>query len=69
MFLGMATTPQEVKYRVIEMPYHGNTISMLIAVPVDDAPLSSIIPHISIATVQSWTKLMHMKKVRLFIPK
>uniref|UniRef100_A0A3B5L6E3 Serpin peptidase inhibitor, clade E (nexin, plasminogen activator inhibitor type 1), member 2 n=1 Tax=Xiphophorus couchianus TaxID=32473 RepID=A0A3B5L6E3_9TELE len=67
--IGIATTPQEVKYRVIELPYHGNTISMLIVAPVDDAPLSSIIPHISTATVQSWAKLMHMKKVRLFIPK
>ncbi|PWA28094.1 hypothetical protein CCH79_00012186, partial [Gambusia affinis] len=67
--LGTATTPQGVKYRVIELPYHGNTISMLIAVPADDAPLSSIIPHISTATVQSWTKLMHMRKVRLLIPK
>ncbi|XP_069548523.1 glia-derived nexin [Brachyistius frenatus] len=68
--IGLATTPQGLKYKVIELPYHGNTISMLIVLPSEeDTPLSSVIPHISTATVQSWTKLMHMKKVRLLIPK
>ncbi|KAM6932882.1 glia-derived nexin [Xenentodon cancila] len=68
--IGMATTPQGIKYRVIELPYHGNTISMLIALPSDeDTPLSQIIPHISTATVQTWSKLMHMRKIRLLIPK
>lgn len=68
--MGVATTPQDLKYKVIELPYHGNTISMLIVLPSeDDTPLSSVIPHISTATVQSWTKLMHMRKVRLLIPK
>lgn len=68
--IGMATTPQDLKYKVIELPYHGNTISMLIVLPSeDDTPLSRVIPHISTATVQSWTKLMHMRKIRLLIPK
>ncbi|XP_051254345.1 glia-derived nexin [Dicentrarchus labrax] len=68
--IGMATTPQGLKYKVIELPYHGNTISMLIVLPSEeDTPLSRVVPHISTATVQSWTKLMHMKKVRLLIPK
>lgn len=66
----MATTPQGLKYKVIELPYHGNTISMLIVLPSEeDTTLSSVVPHISTATVQSWTKLMHMRKVRLLIPK
>ncbi|XP_054883740.1 glia-derived nexin [Poeciliopsis prolifica] len=67
--LGMAATPQGIKYQVIELPYRGNTISMLIAVPNDNTPLSSVIPHINTATVQSWVKLMHMRKVRILIPK
>lgn len=68
--IGMATTPQGLKYRVIELPYDGNTISMLIVVPSEeDTPLSRVLPHISTATVQSWTKLMHMRKIRLLIPK
>ncbi|KAM4743446.1 glia-derived nexin [Anableps anableps] len=68
--LGITTTPQGLRYLVIELPYHGNKISMLIVIPSDeDTPLSSVIPHISTATVQRWTKLMRMKKVRLLIPK
>lgn len=67
---GLATTPNGLKYKVIELPYHGNTISMLIVLPSEeDTPLSSVIPHISTATVQSWSKVMHMRKVRLLIPK
>ncbi|CAG06390.1 unnamed protein product [Tetraodon nigroviridis] len=68
--ISMATTPQGLKYKVIELPYHGNTVSMLIALPSEeDTPLSHIIPHISTATVQSWTQLMHRRKIRLLIPK
>ncbi|CAK6965428.1 glia-derived nexin [Scomber scombrus] len=68
--IGLATTPNGLKYKVIELPYHGNTISMLIVLPSEeDTPLSSVIPHISTATVQSWSKVMHMMKVRLLIPK
>ncbi|XP_068174203.1 glia-derived nexin [Antennarius striatus] len=67
---GVATTPQGLKYKVIELPYEGNAISMLIVLPYEeDTPLARLIPHISTATVQSWTRLMHMRKVRLFIPK
>lgn len=66
----MATTPQGVKYKVIELPYHGDTISMLIVLPTEeDTPLSDIVPHINTATVRSWTKLMHMRKVHLLMPK
>ncbi|XP_041850076.1 glia-derived nexin [Melanotaenia boesemani] len=68
--IGMASTPQGLNYRVIELPYHGNNISMLIVVPFDeDTSLSQVIPHISTATVQNWTKLMNMRKIRLLIPK
>uniref|UniRef100_A0A8C7Y9Z7 Serpin peptidase inhibitor, clade E (nexin, plasminogen activator inhibitor type 1), member 2 n=1 Tax=Oryzias sinensis TaxID=183150 RepID=A0A8C7Y9Z7_9TELE len=68
--IGMATTPEGSKYKVIELPYHGDNITMVIVVPSEeDTPLSSITPHISTATVQTWSKLMHMGKIRLFIPK
>lgn len=68
--IGLASTPQGLKYTVIELPYHGNSMSMLIALPSEeDTPLADVIPHISTATVQSWTKLLHQRKVRLLIPK
>uniref|UniRef100_W5M8T2 Serpin peptidase inhibitor, clade E (nexin, plasminogen activator inhibitor type 1), member 2 n=1 Tax=Lepisosteus oculatus TaxID=7918 RepID=W5M8T2_LEPOC len=68
--IGLASTPFGIKYKVIELPYHGDTISMLIAVPSEDSTLvSEIIPHISTMTIQSWTKLMNQRKVRLLLPK
>lgn len=68
--LGVASTPQGQKYKVIQLPYHGNTVSMLIVLPSDeDTPLSSIIPHISTATVESWSELMHKMKIHLLIPR
>ncbi|CAB1349181.1 unnamed protein product [Coregonus sp. 'balchen'] len=68
--IGLASTPQGLNYKVIELPYHGNSISMLIALPSEeDTPLGDVIPHISTATVQSWSKLLHQRKVRLLLPK
>ncbi|XP_077579229.1 glia-derived nexin [Stigmatopora nigra] len=68
--IGIATTPQGVTYKVIELPYHGNTISMLIILPTEmDVPLSYVTPHINSTTVQSWSDVMHMRKVHLLFPK
>ncbi|CAB1348113.1 unnamed protein product [Coregonus sp. 'balchen'] len=68
--IGLASTPKGLNYKVIELPYHGNSISMLIALPSEeDTPLGDVIPHISTATVQSWSKLLHQRKVRLLLPK
>ncbi|XP_069474259.1 glia-derived nexin [Ambystoma mexicanum] len=66
---GSTSTPNGIRYNVIELPYHGGTISMLIAIPSDEnTPLSSIIPHISTKTIQSWMS-MGQRKVQVIIPK
>ncbi|KAJ8388696.1 hypothetical protein AAFF_G00131050 [Aldrovandia affinis] len=68
--IAQVSTPQDTKYKVVELPYHGNTISMLIALPSEeDTPLSAILPYINTATVQSWIKLLNYRKVRLLLPK
>ncbi|XP_046891497.1 glia-derived nexin [Hypomesus transpacificus] len=67
--IGLASTPQGLKYMVIELPYHGNSLSMLIVLPSEDVLLADVVPHISTATVQSWTKLLHLGKIRLMLPK
>lgn len=68
--MATASTPQGLKYKVIELPYHGNTVSMSIVLPSEeDTPLSRLLPHISTATVHSWDKLLHPRKFRLLIPK
>ncbi|XP_056613509.1 glia-derived nexin [Triplophysa dalaica] len=68
--IGQASTPDGVKYAVIELPYHGNSMSMFIAMPSEDAtPLSAMLPHISTATIRSWTKLLAQRRMRLLMPK
>ncbi|XP_026082771.1 glia-derived nexin-like [Carassius auratus] len=68
--IGQASTPQGVKYSVIELPYHGNSMSMFIALPSEKTkPLSAILPHISTATVLSWTKMLGQRRMRLLMPK
>ncbi|XP_051963734.1 glia-derived nexin-like [Xyrauchen texanus] len=68
--IGQASTPEGLRYTVIELPYHGNRMSMFIALPSEEAtPLSAILPHISTVTVQSWTKQMAQRRIRLLMPK
>ncbi|ROJ25388.1 WD repeat and FYVE domain-containing protein 1 [Anabarilius grahami] len=68
--MGQASTPADLKYTVIELPYHGNSMSMFIALPSnEDTPLSAILPHISTATVQSWTKQLNQRRMRFLMPK
>lgn len=66
---GSASTPSGLWYNVIELPYHGGSVSMLVALPTDEStPLSAIIPHISTKTLQSWMT-MNPKRVQLILPK
>ncbi|KAL6471811.1 hypothetical protein MHYP_G00204610 [Metynnis hypsauchen] len=68
--MGVANTTDGVKYRVIELPYHGNSMSMFIALPSEEAtPLRAILSHLSTATVKGWTKLMRQGKIHLLLPK
>ncbi|XP_063061071.1 glia-derived nexin [Engraulis encrasicolus] len=68
--IGLMSTPEGVKYKVIELPYHGDSLSMLIALPAEDeTPLAAILPHISTEAIQSWTNQMAQRKMRLLLPK
>ncbi|XP_004457434.1 glia-derived nexin [Dasypus novemcinctus] len=67
---GSVSTPNDLWYNVIELPYHGESISMLIALPTESStPLSAIIPHISTRTIESWMRTMVPKRVQLILPK
>uniref|UniRef100_G3URX3 Serpin family E member 2 n=2 Tax=Meleagris gallopavo TaxID=9103 RepID=G3URX3_MELGA len=67
---GTTSTPNELWYNIIELPYHGEMISMLIALPTENAtPLSAIIPHISTKTIGSWMTTMVAKRVQVILPK
>uniref|UniRef100_A0A8D0B4C0 Plasminogen activator inhibitor 1 n=1 Tax=Salvator merianae TaxID=96440 RepID=A0A8D0B4C0_SALMN len=67
---GTTSTPNDLWYNIIELPYHGENISMLIALPTESTtPLSAIIPHISTKTIQSWMTTMVQKRVQVILPK
>lgn len=68
--MATASTSEGLKYKVIELPYHGNTLSMSLVLPSDEGtPLSLLLPHLSIATVHSWDKLLQPRKFRLLVPR
>uniref|UniRef100_UPI00398F81CD glia-derived nexin isoform X1 n=2 Tax=Pristiophorus japonicus TaxID=55135 RepID=UPI00398F81CD len=67
---GMAITPTNVKYYIIELPYHGGTISMFVAVPEEiNIPLSAITPYMNVQTINSWKGTMREKKLDIAIPR
>lgn len=67
---GSASTPSDLWYNFIELPYHGESISMLIALPTETStPLSALIPHISTNTIDSWMSIMVPKRVQVILPK
>ncbi|XP_053165065.1 glia-derived nexin [Hemicordylus capensis] len=67
---GTTSTPNDLWYNIIELPYHGESISMLIALPTESTtPLSAVIPHISTKTIQSWMTTMVQKRVQVILPK
>lgn len=67
---GSTSTPSDLWYNFIELPYHGESISMLIALPTESStPLSAIIPHISTKTIDSWMSTMVPKRVQVILPK
>uniref|UniRef100_A0AAY4EAB3 Serpin domain-containing protein n=1 Tax=Denticeps clupeoides TaxID=299321 RepID=A0AAY4EAB3_9TELE len=68
--IGIVKTPDGLMYKVIELPYHGDSLSMFIALPSEEeTPLSSILPHISTATVKSWSSQLTQWKIGLLLPK
>lgn len=67
---GSTSAPSDLWYNFIELPYHGESISMLIALPTESStPLSAIIPHISAKTIDSWMSIMVPKRVQVILPK
>ncbi|XP_023578830.1 glia-derived nexin isoform X2 [Octodon degus] len=67
---GSTSTPNDLWYNFIELPYHGESISMLIALPTESStPLSALIPHISTKTIDSWMSTMVPKRVQVVLPK
>lgn len=55
--------------QVLELPYNGNEISMMILLPKNDADLSEIINSIDKDSYAEWVDSMTQKEVDIYLPK
>ncbi|KAM9739152.1 serpin B9-like isoform 2-T2 [Dama dama] len=62
---------QEVQAQVLELPYADEELSMLVLLPNDHVPLSSVEKHLTWEKFLAWTQPHSMKKtqVEVFLPK
>ncbi|XP_067412547.1 plasminogen activator inhibitor 1 [Emydura macquarii macquarii] len=67
---GEFSTPDRMEYDVVELPYHGDTISMLIAAPYGrDVPLAALTQLTDARLVGEWKRNMTRVPRLLVLPK
>uniref|UniRef100_G1LZX1 Serpin family E member 3 n=1 Tax=Ailuropoda melanoleuca TaxID=9646 RepID=G1LZX1_AILME len=56
--------------RVLELPYLGSTVSLLLVLPRDkDTPLSLIEPHLTASILHIWTSSLRRARMDVFLPR
>lgn len=64
------TTPDGHYYDILELPYHGNTLSMLIAAPYEkEVPLSALTSILDAELISQWKGNMTRLTRLLVLPK
>ncbi|KAL7876021.1 hypothetical protein AOLI_G00109840 [Acnodon oligacanthus] len=67
---GEFVTEEGVDYDVIEVPYEGDSLSMLLVSSFDrDVPVSNLIKELSSSKVQEWTKQLKKVNRQLVLPR
>ncbi|KAL8176950.1 UNVERIFIED_CONTAM: Plasminogen activator inhibitor 1 [Gekko kuhli] len=66
---GEFSTPEQVEYDVLELPYHGETVSMFIAAPFENTPLSALTAVLSAQLVAEWKNNLLCATRLLVLPK
>ncbi|XP_054850996.1 plasminogen activator inhibitor 1 [Eublepharis macularius] len=66
---GEFSTPEQVEYDVLEVPYQGEALSMLIAAPFENAPLSALTAVLSAHLVAEWKSNLLCATRLLVLPK
>ncbi|XP_077169019.1 plasminogen activator inhibitor 1 [Paroedura picta] len=66
---GEFSTPAQVGYDVIELPYQGETLSMFIAAPFENAPLSALAAALDAQLVAEWKSNLLCATRLLVLPK
>jgi serpin B len=60
---------KEAGYQVVELPYEGKALGMLLVVPNKRTGLSAVEKKLKALHIASWRKRMRTKKLRLFLPR
>ncbi|XP_060111590.1 plasminogen activator inhibitor 1 [Heteronotia binoei] len=66
---GEFSTPEQVEYDVLELPYQGETLSMFIAAPFENTPLSALTAALSAQLVAEWKSSLLCATRLLVLPK
>ncbi|ELK15228.1 Serpin E3 [Pteropus alecto] len=58
------------KMGVLELPYLGSTVSLLLVLPRDkDTPLSHIEPHLTASIISLWSSSLRRARMHVFLPR
>ncbi|KAM9801344.1 neuroserpin [Neosynchiropus ocellatus] len=56
-------------YQVLEMPYEGEDMSMMIVLPRQEVPLASLEPIIKASLIEEWANNVKHQKVEVYLPR
>ncbi|XP_015233741.1 PREDICTED: neuroserpin isoform X1 [Cyprinodon variegatus] len=56
-------------YQVLEMPYEGDDMSMMIVLPRQEVPLASLEPIIKAPLLEEWANNVKRQKVEVYLPR
>ncbi|XP_053728146.1 neuroserpin [Synchiropus splendidus] len=56
-------------YQVLEMPYEGEDMSMMIVLPRQEVPLASLEPIIKASLIEEWAANVKYQKVEVYLPR
>ncbi|XP_062861136.1 neuroserpin [Trichomycterus rosablanca] len=56
-------------YQVLEMPYEGEEMSMIIVLPRQEVPLASLEPIIKASLIDEWANNVKKQKVEVYLPR
>uniref|UniRef100_A0A667FEM2 Serpin family E member 3 n=1 Tax=Lynx canadensis TaxID=61383 RepID=A0A667FEM2_LYNCA len=67
---GQFQDPAGHQVGVLELPYLGNTVSLLLVLPRDkDTPLSHVEPHLTASIIRIWTSSLRRARMDVFLPR
>ncbi|KAM8853762.1 LOW QUALITY PROTEIN: neuroserpin [Synchiropus picturatus] len=56
-------------YQVLEMPYEGEDMAMMIVLPRQEVPLASLEPIIKASLIEEWAASVKYQKVEVYLPR